>query len=71
MAASLGETGRRGRLVVDVDAVVRPLDRRWAGRCAEEACKAGGQREKERERFHLTELPLFLVGVFLYSIRKV
>ncbi len=32
VAASLRETGRRGRLVVDVDAVVRPLDRRRAGR---------------------------------------
>lgn len=31
VAASLRES-RRGRLVVDVDAVVRPLDRRRAGR---------------------------------------
>lgn len=31
VAASLRETSRRRRLVVDVDAVVRPLDRRRAG----------------------------------------
>lgn len=36
---------RRGRLVVDVDAGVRSLDGRRAGRGAEEACKALGQRE--------------------------
>lgn len=41
MAAALGEAGRRRRLVVDVDAVVRPLDWRRAGRCAEEAGEAG------------------------------
>lgn len=27
---------------MDVDTVVWPLDRRRAGRCAEETCKAGG-----------------------------
>lgn len=43
VAAALGE-GRRRRLVVDVDAAVRPLDRRGAGRRAEEAGEAGAER---------------------------
>jgi len=48
VAASLRETSGGGRLVVDVDAVVRPLDGRRAGRRAEETCKAGGWRKKKR-----------------------
>lgn len=46
MAASLRETSGQRRLVVDVDAVVRPLYGRRAGGRAEETCKAGGQRER-------------------------
>lgn len=49
MAASLGEAGGGGRLVVDVDAVVRPLHGRRAGRRAEETRKAGGRRGGGRE----------------------
>lgn len=49
VAASLREASRRRRLVVDIDAVVWPLDGRRAGGRAEETCKAGGQRERERK----------------------
>lgn len=46
MAAALGEAGRRGGLVVDVDAVVRPFDRGRAGRGAEETGEAGGEEQR-------------------------
>lgn len=46
VAAPLRQPSRRRRLVVDVDAVVRPLDGRRAGGGAEETRKAGGEREK-------------------------
>lgn len=47
VAAPLRESRRR-RLVMDVDTVVRPLDRWGAGRCAEKTCKAGGGGRERR-----------------------
>lgn len=46
VAAPLREPGWRGRLVVDVDAAVRTLDRRRAGRRAEETGEAGGGKRR-------------------------
>lgn len=55
VAAALSQSRGR-RLVVDVDAVVRPLDGRRAGGRAEEAGEASGQRERESEKDEVTFL---------------
>lgn len=47
VAASLRETGRWGRFVMDVDVAERPLDGRRAGWWAEETCEARRWTERE------------------------